>query len=194
MKKVLTSILAASLLLLGTNAFAQISVGGGYVNSTMVSKAGSSSSTSEPSNGFYAGIGYTLPIAGDLQLTPGVYYEMLFGKNVKEGYIDIPFHFSYDVYVGNAKVFAYAGPTVSCGLFSKGSLSILGMTIEGDRYGENSGYGRFDVLLGGGVGMELNDMIRFNVGYNFGMLNRNTSSLDYKLSRNVLTAGVSFLF
>ena len=64
MKKIVTILSAALLLLAGTNAFAQMSVGAGYVNSTnslKFSKNGDASTTAI--NGFYAGVGYTIPIS-----------------------------------------------------------------------------------------------------------------------------------
>ena len=55
MKKILTSVLAASLMLLGTSAFAQVSVGAGYSNSKMTySYSSGSSKVDSPTNGFYA--------------------------------------------------------------------------------------------------------------------------------------------
>lgn len=74
MKKIITLVSAALVLLASIPANAQGSFGAGYLSSTVVSKTGSSSSESSPMNGFYAGIGYTVPIAGALNLTPGLYY------------------------------------------------------------------------------------------------------------------------
>jgi hypothetical protein len=48
-------------------------------------------------------------------------------------------------------------------------------------------------MLGGGVGLEFNDMIRFQVGYDAGMVNRYKSD-NFSVHRNQLTAGVAFLF
>ena len=48
-------------------------------------------------------------------------------------------------------------------------------------------------MLGAGVGLQFNDMVRFQVGYDFGMLNRYTSD-NITVTRNQLTAGLAFLF
>ena len=48
-------------------------------------------------------------------------------------------------------------------------------------------------MLGGCFGLLFNDMIRFQVGYDMGMLNRYNSN-NYTVKRNQMTAGVAFLF
>ena len=72
MKKIFTTLLAASLMLLGTQAFAQMSVNAGYLNSTQ--SFSESNSKSINSNGAYAGVSFNLPISGGLAVAPGVYY------------------------------------------------------------------------------------------------------------------------
>ena len=56
------------------------------------------------------------------------------------------------------------------------------------------GYGRWDVMVGGGMGFDLINRIRLSVGYDFGMLNRNTNSTAIARHRNQLNAGVALLF
>ena len=83
MKKIVTILSAALLLLAGTNAFAQMSVGAGYVNSTDALRFGKNDDASTTAvNGFYAGVGYTIPITSLINFTPGVYYEFLANKDV----------------------------------------------------------------------------------------------------------------
>ena len=57
----------------------------------------------------------------------------------------------------------------------------------------DSDYKRFDVLVGGGAGVELMHRVRFSVGYNAGLLNR-TSTANSTLKRNQLHIGVAFVF
>ena len=45
MKKIITTLLAASMMFLGTTAFAQMSVGAGYINSTMKTTISSTASS-----------------------------------------------------------------------------------------------------------------------------------------------------
>ena len=83
----------------------------------------------------------------------------------------------------------YAGPSASVAVSSK----IVAGNTTTDRLANNDSLNRFDVMLGGGVGLKFNDMVRFQVGYDFGMLNRYNSN-NFTVKRNQLTAGVAFLF
>ena len=211
MKKFVILISAALLLLAGSNAFAQISVGAGYVNSTESIKFGKNDDAStNATNGFYAGIGYTLPLTAGLNFTPGVYYEFLTKKDVAsvggltasgtlmEHYLNVPLHFSYGASpAAGIRIFVFAGPTASLGLASTtdsnasvGSISVGGKT---DNY-DGTEYGRFNVLLGGGAGLEFS-RIRLTVGYDYGLLNRYTGDADnYSRHNSRFHVGLGFLF
>jgi hypothetical protein len=211
MKKIVTILSAALLLLAGTNAFAQMSVGAGYVNSTnslKFSKNGDASTTAI--NGFYAGVGYTIPISSLINFTPGVYYEFLANKNVEgegaftlsgaltEHYLNVPLTFSLGGSVApGIRLFAFAGPTATFGLASTTdtSASVAGISLGGktNNY-DNSDYGRFDVMLGGGAGIQFSN-VRLTVGYDYGMLNRYTGDSD-SISRHTsrLHVGLGFAF
>lgn len=202
MKKFVTILSAALLLLAGTNAFAQMSVGAGYLSSTETVKSGSSSTDRTPLNGFYAGVSYTVPIASGISFTPGIYYGLaaksnatsIFGLQIEgkqqDSFINVPLHFSFGAELGSGlRCFVYGGPSAS---FAVASKVISGSTTY-DRLKDNDSLQRFDLMLGGGVGLEINDIVRFQVGYDFGMLNR-TDSENFLVRRNQLTAGVAFLF
>jgi len=213
MKKFTVILSAALLLLAGTQANAQMSIGAGYVNSAESIKL---SKNADPStnalNGFYAGFGYTLPVVGGLNFTPGVYYEFLtkgdasniggvadVSGKITEHYINVPLTLSFGAELADGfRLFAYAGPTAAIGLASTTQYngSFLGLSAGStvDNY-NNDGYGRFDILLGAGLGFELADMIRLNVGYDWGLLNRYTGGAEGVSRRNTRhTAGVAFLF
>ncbi len=202
MKKIVTLLSAALVLLASAPAFAQASIGAGFLSSTDVVKTGSSSTDRTPLNGFYLGVGYTVPIAGGLNFTPGIYYGMtaksnansIFGLKIEgkqqDHYVNVPLHFSFGTEVGGGlRLFAYAGPSLSLAVASK----ITSGSTSYDRLKGNDSLQRFDVMLGGGVGLEFNDMIRFQVGYDAGMVNRYKSD-NFSVHRNQLTAGVAFLF
>ena len=211
MKKIVTILSAALLLLAGTNAFAQMSVGTGYVNSTNSLKFGKNSDASTTAiNGFYAGVGYTIPISSLINFTPGVYYEFLANKNVEgegaftlsgaltEHYLNVPLTFSLGGSVApGIRLFAFAGPTATFGLASTTdtSASVAGISLGGktNNY-DNSDYGRFDVMLGGGAGIQFSN-VRLTVGYDYGMLNRYTGDSD-SISRHTsrLHVGLGFAF
>ncbi|MDD5951880.1 MAG: porin family protein [Bacteroidales bacterium] len=212
MKKIITILAAASLMLISTQAFAQLSVGVGYINSTAKTKAGSSVSTL-PSNGVYAGAEYNITDGKGFGISAGAYYSYLVAAKsgsgsiagiqlggtakVEEMYLDIPVNFNLSAKVNNSlRAFIFAGPTFSVGLSSttKGEGSIGGINLETgkhDNYSEE-GYNRFDILLGGGLGVDYGSL-RFKLGYNAGMLNRLDSD-NMSQKRNVLTAGIAFLF
>lgn len=202
MKKAIITIAIA--VIAAIPSFAQASIGAGYLESTK--KVGSVSSAQ---NGFYFGVDKALGNIGPFKVTPGVYLEYatssettdffgLAGASGKstEMYLDVPVNFSYSVDLEGAKIFAYAGPTFSLGCLSniETSASILGKSSgvsNIDQYGDNSNYGRIDLMVGGGVGVDIN-VLRLTVGYNYGLVDRDGGSAD--LHRSNLHIGVSFLF
>ena len=198
MKKILVSILAASLMLVGTSAYAQFSVGAGYVNSKNTYTTSGSHKYSAPSNGFYAGAEYNVPVGDIFGLSAGVNFEYLMSKdyslaglisgNFKEMFLNVPVHLNFGVDVADAlRVSIFAGPTFSYGLSSK--VEVAGVSVDVyDKFGWN----RFDVLVGGGAGLELMNKVRLTVGYDLGMFNHLPEDSNDKLNRNRLHAGVAF--
>lgn len=196
MKKVFA--IAAALMMLATAANAQ-SFGAGYVQSTK--KIDNSSSVA---NGFYAGFGYSAEIMPGLNLNPGLYYEFLTSNSdlfdlgivtgkTTEHYVNVPLHLSYGInFAPTFKVFAYGGPTANVGIASTTKRDYAGaVETTTDNY-KDSKYGRFDIMLGVGGGIELMKKFRITVGYDWGMLDRNSSNIVLK--RNRLTAGAAFIF
>ena len=91
----------------------------------------------------------------------------------------------------------FGGPTLSYGLTSKVAVPVSGDSKHTyDIYdGELSNwtkYKNFDVMVGGGVGLDFENMVRFTVGYDYGLLNRGGSTVN--VHRQQLHAGVAFLF
>ena len=217
MKKALSTLFAASLLLIGVNASAQFSIGAGYVNSQYRYKTSSSSDVSTTNtNGIAAGIGYTFNLGHGFGVTPGVYYTItnkrnaagatIFGVHISgestttEQYINVPVHLSFGAEINpDFKIFLFAGPSFSAGISSVTKSRLAGGSASLDfdpidNY-EGGDYGRFDLLLGGGIGFDLLKHVRLLVGYDAGMLNRNTdSSSNITRHRNQLYAGAAFLF
>ena len=202
------------LLMVATTAFAQVQIGAGYLNSSdriRSSKNGDLSVTN--SHGVYAGLDFSLPISGGFAIAPGVYYSFLTNRNatsaiggiitasgeLQEHYVNVPLMLTYgDNLAQNFRLFFFGGPTLSCGLVSKTRLSASIAGFSGntviDNYKDFRGYGRFDVMLGAGMGVDLS-RIRLTVGYDFGMLNRYTESATSIIRhRNQLHAGIGFLF
>ncbi|MBP5504943.1 MAG: PorT family protein [Bacteroidales bacterium] len=193
MKKVFA--IAAALMLLGTTAFAQ-SFSAGYVQSTA-----NNNGTNGVANGFYAGVGYTAQIAPGLNLNPGLYYELLTSSSAAsaiiatnnskttEHYLNVPFHVSYGFDLAPTfRLSVFAGPTANFGIASKTHSStnvvIVGnVTNDTDNYASGN-YGRFDIMVGGGVCAELSKKIRIVGGYDLGLMDRNTTDNGtYKRTR-----------
>ena len=219
-------IISSVLAFIAVSASAQISVGAGYLQSTATYQAKSGADVNNTqSNGFYAGLGYEMPLMQGLGLSAGVYYSYLYSDdagstaigtiatgslktNLKEQYINVPvaLNFGYNL-TRDLRLFAFGGPTVSFGLSSMShydaSVSVIGINIsdsgDTDNYAgtddKPSPYGRFDFLLGAGVGVDIQGKYRLTVGYDWGMLNRNVDSESTAIRhRNQLKAGVAFLF
>lgn len=225
MKKIVSTILAASMMLLGTNAFAQLSIGAGYLNSKTtlkVSLAGIASAKPDATlNGFFVGGAYNIPIGeSGLGVEPGVYFSYQGANDVQlfkvagyelkldrmsESYLAVPINVNFKIALTDGiKGLIYAGPTFSYGLTSKievgdtkydiysGDLKSGDYETGSDYLKDLADYKRFDVLLGGGVGVEFFNQFRFKVGYDFGLLDRGPSNVEIK--RNQLTVGVAYLF
>lgn len=209
MKKVFLTL--ALVAVAASSAFAQdLSVGAGYLNSVAKTTINSNAS-SNAMNGAYLGIGVAMPIHKNISVNSGLYYSLLAGESstsvlggalsgsskTMEHYFNVPVHinFAYDLAKG-IKVFAFAGPTVNLGLASSTTLtgSVLGSssTSKVDNYADDSQYGRFDLLVGGGAGIQVRS-IKIYGGYNYGLIDRNANE-NVKLNRSEIVAGVAFCF
>lgn len=204
MKKIIITIAFA--VLATASAFAQsLSAGAGYTSYKFSTKLGDNDAKKgDAINGFYAGADATVLNLGPVAVTPGIYFAYASATTTasalgfsqsgttKEMYLDIPVNFSYGIDLGPARVFAYAGPTISLGCSSTYEFDGVIKTDPTDLYGDDSKYGRFDIMLGGGLGVDI-ACIRISAGYNFGMLDRNSSD-SIKYTRSGLHAGISYLF
>jgi len=206
MKKVILTL--ALVAVAATSAFAQdLSIGAGYLNSTTTSSY-SSSSSSFGMNGFYGGVGAQKDLNDFLGFNTGVYYSYLTGttsasalggflsgsNKVTEHYINVPVQLNLGFELAKGvKLFAFAGPVLNVGLISKsvatGSVAGASSSTSTDNYADGSDYGRFDVLLGGGGGIQIANIKVFG-GYNYGMLDRDAS--DVTTHRSEIVVGVAF--
>ena len=201
------------MMLIGTAAIAQPSLGIGYLNSTDKAKSGSTTKTTNLS-GFYVGGSYNINLAGSFGVAPGLYYGLAtksdannFGgildtktkADVTEHYLSIPVMFNAGLTFADGIVGrVYAGPSLAYGIASdtkvKGSIAGFSKDTKINNYSDDYHYGRFDVMLGGGVAVEFFDMVRFNVGYDYGLVNRYTGDGDITRHRSQFNIGVAYLF
>ena len=82
----------------------------------------------------------------------------------------------------------YAGPTVSYGFKEEASIG----SISGNMYDVDE-YKHLNVMVGGGLAFEFDNMVRFEVGYDYGLY-KIYEALGSTLTRNQLHAGVAFIF
>lgn len=211
MRKFITTILAASLALAGTNAFAQklvAEVGFGLSDTRFNYTLGH---VSADLYGGTLGLSYDIPlIEGTVGFAPGIQFGYFTGGEVNiydytkvgftETYLAIPLDFNLKFPVSeDMRFLVFAGPTLDLGLTSR--IKEKSTSMEYDIYsGQLSGYtkySRFDVLLGGGVAFDVMDAVRFSVRYDYGVVNRNGGNLTsgvLKIHRSQLKLGVGFIF
>ena len=205
MKKIFSIVLAASLMLIGTQAFAQMSVNAGYLNSTLKTR-----NTSDNANGAYAGVSFNIPIAGGLAVAPGVYYSMLTSKETAslgtifsgsgtfmEHAVNVPVYVNYGIDLArDTKVFLFGGPTLQYGLastvkYDANVAGVSGSTTHNNYKNEN--FNRMNVYLGGGMGFQVS-ALQITVGYDYGMMNQYKGDNATQCHRSNLKLGVGFVF
>ena len=214
MKKIFATILAASLMLVATNAFAQLSAGLGYINATentTYTNGDTKTTTPTALNGFYVGGQYDMPVAAvsGLGVEAGLFANFLFGSEHSNGlfglgsgtykYSDITLNvpvnatFGFDL-AGDTNVFAYAGPIFQFGLTNKTSFQGDGSsnTTITDNFAGNDPRNRFNLLIGGGIGAQVSG-IRITVGVDQSLLNYQTAD-KYTGSRFQLKIGAGYAF
>lgn len=215
MKKIFATLFAASLMLMGTQAFAQIVPGAGYLLSIEKSSSENSSMDATKLNGFYVGASYNIPLVAGLGVAPGFYADMLFyhgaasltqyvtlSEHYTELALNLPINLNYRLEVSdNASIYAFAGPVFQVGLMARstynGRIDVGPIHInEGDAYNhydaENGDMNRFNIYLGGGLGFQVGDIL-FTVGYDHNLLNVDRTD-SWKTNRNQIKAGINFAF
>ena len=207
-------ILVAAAMFVAVDAKAQLGVGVGYnLLNTTTTVADESESSSL--NGFYIETEYNFNLLdeqwGTLGIQPGIRYTFagesekaeLYGEKVRlsvaEHYLDIPVQvkYGYEVISSKLNINAFAGPVFSIGLASIVKASTDDSVVKANAY-KDSDYGRFDLKLGIGVGVDLFEKLNVKVGYNFGLLNRYTGEqideYKYKIHTGVFYVGVGYNF
>lgn len=215
MKKIIASVFAAAMLLMGTEAFAQLVPGAGYLLSIEKSKSENSALDAVKLNGFYAGASYNISLTGGLSVAPGLYADMLFyngaatfqqlltfTEHYTELALNLPINLNYQFEISdNASIYAFAGPVFQVGLVARstynGRIDFGPIHInEGDAFNhynsENGDMNRFNIYMGGGLGFQVGDLL-FTVGYDHNLLNVDKSE-GWKTNRNQIKVGVNFAF
>ncbi|MBO4434817.1 MAG: outer membrane beta-barrel protein [Bacteroidales bacterium] len=218
MKKII-AIAFAALVLAGTNAFAQLSAGLGYINATEKSVYQNGDNdpviTKAPFNGLYAGVSYNLAVPGvnGLGLTPGIYASYLFSNRHVDGVsafgytilpggtykdsdisINVPIHVNYSVDIASdSKVFVYGGPMLQYALSNTTQYATDGSSdynTTNNLQGNSATRAPFNLYVGAGLGAEFNK-IKIILGYDMSLLNMDTRD-NYTLGRSQIRLGVGY--
>ena len=218
MKKIFAIVLGTALMLAGTNAFAQLSVGAGWLNNTERStdkdNDGKELGTDKANlNGFYAGANYNIAIGKGFIVAPGLYATMQFASGegsalwgfatgtakYTELAINVPVNFAYTVEVGDLDVFAYLGPIFQYAVLGKYSTTsdIGGGALTGaserDLYsGDNATRKPFNIYFGGGAGIQAGQF-QVILGYDHSLTNLSTVK-NNTVSRSQIKIGVGYAF
>ena len=191
--------MAAALLTAGI-ASAQVTYSIGYLNKTSkseISGGGITIKDSNQMNGFSIGVDDNINLAGDLNVAVGGALEFYFKSEDDYKYKDfnlaVPVDFNYGFALGsNLKLSVFAGPTFNLGIISdaKGPHD-----YEFNYYDSDEGdYGRFDILVGGGVWMDIQDQFRVKVGYKAGLMDRCKKD-GIKINDNpILSVSLGYIF
>lgn len=208
MKKILISLVALSLVTFSVNAQLKFSASVGYADKTAISKIESGNTVTTESTdmgGFYLGgiASYELmpnvAINGGLQFTLNTESEdeemPFLGEITTKSTamsLEIPVRASYLLDLGVVGLFAYAGPVFELGLVNKSSVTIGDNTTTSNYYGEDASLNRFDILIGGGLGLTYGQLY-LKCGYDYGLLN--LSKVDgLKIHNAGLKAGLGVTF
>lgn len=196
MKKIILTLALAAVAAIG--AHAQIGVGVGYTQKNF-------SDVFKNEGGLFVGASYNIELVNGLAVAPGIDFAMVSYKKddlnyQKENYLAIPVMFNYAInLVDGFKLVPYLGPTFSYGISSKakGGVSWGGITLSSDEYDVYEtfdDYNRLDIMIGGGVALDIMDMVRVQIGYNLGLLNRNNDSDGTAIKTQGLNFGFAYLF
>jgi len=196
MKKLLV-IAAAILSFSAVNA--QVAyVGFQSVTGTSKTTSGSVTITDKNSNsGFFVGGAMNFEIADALGIQPALEFSYA-GRKEKDVLnndikysalgVRIPIDVNYGFEIADGfKVAAYAGPSIYFGISNQSKSD--NVTVN---YYENT-YSRFGLGLGFGAWCDIQDMLRVKIGYDMGLLNRDTrDNKNYKESGLMISVGYIF--
>lgn len=175
MKKLLSIVAVAAVLLFAGKVNAQISVHTGYQSYTVHTDLNGLTNNAT-TDGFYSGFTYDYEVGNGLGVAPGAYFA--FAKDLMD--IRIPVLVKYTLHLNKIGLGAFVGPQFTIG-------------FSGDTY-DNNVLTRFDlgVTFGGQLSF---DKFSFEFGYNMGLLNRlDNAPSNCSKKTNQLFFGVGYTF
>ena len=200
-------ILAALIAAAGTDAFAQFGVNVSYMNSNTWTRSNAGGEPAKMNtNGFAVGIDHNIRIVGNiLSIQPGIYYQHLLKSEdiaeisglaardtYMENYLAIPVYLKvgFNILPKNIlRLYVFAGPTFEVGLMASNKIKSSSEEFNSlaENYFQTDGqgqYGRFDIMLGGGVGLQVVRFLDIKVGYDYGLVNRLKGTLAENATAN----------
>jgi hypothetical protein len=179
---------AAALMLTGANVSAQVSVGAGPATRLYFEKGQTVDYTYGVQLNFEDSKRLTDVFGYSAGIDFGTYGKKNFfseTSGLNEIYVDIPVRAKFYIpFSEDFELYFFGGvvPSICASALIKTESTRVNR-FEGASY-----YSRYDVLAGGGVGLELNESFRFALGYDHGILDR------YKDDRVLHAAAVKFTF
>lgn len=175
------------------SASAQMSAGLGYMTKNYSDGKNSDYNV----GGLYLAADYAVyEITDGVLITPGIAASILSGKEnggkFNEFNIGIPINVSYSFEVADGfKLVPYLGPTITLGISSKEEVGGVSINLYDNDLGIKEK--RLDLSIGGGIALDVMDMIRVSFGYNKGLLNR-VEDADPAVKTSGVHFGVAYLF
>lgn len=209
MKKVLLIMIAMTA---AVTAFAQfpkgLSVGAGYGSGNKTFKSDGFDDQTIKTGGFYFGATYNLAIGeSGLGVAPGLYMHFDKGDasdylapgaklDLKETSLSVPVFVNYAIPVADIlKVTPFVGPSLMYNFTAKlvAEDDEVNMYKDDPANGFESTYKHVNLFVGGGVALDIADIVRVSVGYDYGLLNRSSAD-GSKILDSRLHLGVAYLF
>ncbi|MBQ2447082.1 MAG: PorT family protein [Bacteroidales bacterium] len=207
MKKILLSMAVLMAAAFTMNAQLSYSVNVGYANraTTSTLTAGDTKTiTKDAMGGFNLGVMASYELMTNVAVNAGLQFDFAANTEKDEFFgietkvrtlakdIEIPVRASYMLDLGEAAVFAYAGPAFEFGLVNKSVTTIDETSTTLNAYGEDGVLNRFNILAGAGVGVLYHDLF-LNVGYDFGLLDLDKND-NSSLRTSELKVGLGIKF
>lgn len=193
-----TFVLVALLFAAGQNASAQISLGVGsgsriytFQDGQNPIVPGSAPTLSvEFEANFRLSKVFGVSVGADLMGVAGYHFMKDNSKNLGEIYLEAPIRAKLYIPLGSkVDLYIFAGPVASVNLLS---ADFHAKQIT-DNYQTNPNLRRFDLMLGGGVGVEIIKHIRATLGYDHGLLNRDGTD-GRRVHTGALKAAAYYMF
>jgi len=133
---------------------------------------------------------FGLSVGADVAGVAGYHFMKDKTKNLGEIYFDIPVRAKLYIPISRqVELYVFGGPVASLDCLSV-DAHVKGTT---DNFETNPTLTRFDVMLGAGLGIEIIKHIRATVGYDHGLIDRDTNP-NVKIHTGVLKVAAYYMF